>query len=116
MLVQTFHNTGEGYRLSYEGYAFDSGNTFTVLEEVFAFLNSDERPNRMIRPSLSAGDLVTLTGGPRRLRESYIVATAGFKRDGYRFASIAERLEYKVEQRESGVPNNVRIPRFPRSA
>lgn len=112
MLVQTFQRMPDGFRLSYEGYVHDGGETNCVLEEVFHFLASEERPNRLIRPALAVGDLITLFGGPRRLHQTYLICPGtSFKGVTYRFASIPERLAYKVEQRNSGATDIVRIPR-----
>jgi hypothetical protein len=118
MLVQAFTQThgedahGRDYLLSYEGYIHDDGETNAILAEIYAFLNRDDRPNRKIRPSLSVGDIITLFGGPRSMRESHEVGPGSvFYPRTFKFASMHERIEYQTSQRTSQVPNVVRIPR-----
>lgn len=55
------YEDGDELYLAWHGeMSGDFGDADTLLSEIFALLNSDNRPNRFIAPSLSVGDVVTL--------------------------------------------------------
>lgn len=109
MRVQVFSHFMDD-ALAYDGYIFDTGDTEAALEEVFRFLNQDDRPNGGFMPSLSVGDSITLIGGPRCMRNTWTVRGTGFERTTFHQASVYEVLDYSRKQRASGRPTVTQIP------
>ena len=67
---------GEDVEPVWEGQVTEKGDA-QIREEIFQFLNRDDRPNGRFAPSLSVGDVVTIAGGTIEA-VSFQVATVGW--------------------------------------
>lgn len=109
MYVEAFTNSGDNLRLCYAAWRPDlaAADPVEACEKIYSELNEPARPGHDVFPSLSAGDVLSVTTPGNLAPASYAVEPTGFARLGRPVQASA--AQYNGYREVLGRPPAVRI-------